>query len=80
LLLIVAFALVGLTIPARKSTGSASGCTRFNGYMPGLGNCLYEPSSTCYYCEYSEPGGTYACGENEDGSVKRCFPIDYQNG
>jgi hypothetical protein len=47
--------------------------------MPGFGTCIPEPSSDCYYCEYADAGGYHACGENVDGSVKRCIPLDYQN-
>ena len=77
--LLVCALSIAILLNARKAPASASGCTRHDGAAPGFGECWSLPGSSCYYCEYSEPGGTYACGENEDGSVKRCIPIDYQN-
>lgn len=57
---------------------NATGCTFINGTHYSFGSCVGGEGG-CYYCEHTDPGGTYGCYEapNPADGIS-CFPIYYQ--
>jgi hypothetical protein len=77
-LLTVVILLVYLGLSERqKADANASGCTLVPNSKVRNDGCDSAPGNSCYYCEYSSPGGYTACWESGTGDIKYC--IDYQD-
>jgi hypothetical protein len=72
LLVLAGLAVAGAQGPRTKN---ASGCALVRDTFYNNGYCD-SGSGGCYYCEYSDPNGTFACNEapNPADGI-RCYPL-----